>query len=208
MLKEILTGENQTVEFKQKLNSPEKIARTISGFANARGGKIFVGIDDNKRVIGVDPDEEIYILEKSAQEFCIPPIQIAIKIKLLGEEYLPVVIAEIPNSTQKPHGVLESKGSVRYYLRAKDQTLPMSDDMLKLLQKGKIEQNEENQAQSGSIEERILKLIDQKGKVKTSEISKAFNLSKYRTSKILFQMLRNGWISKFSTEKEAFFTRL
>ena len=51
-------GENTYLEFKRKVSSPEKIARTISAFANTKGGYILFGVDDDGTIIGVRSEKE------------------------------------------------------------------------------------------------------------------------------------------------------
>jgi predicted HTH transcriptional regulator len=205
--KEIFKGENQYQEFKQKLNQPEKIARTICGFANAKGGKLWVGIDDYKSVIGVDPEEEIFVLEKAAMDYCQPPVQMKIQIKYMGEEEVPVVLATIPESRIKPHGVVDEQGQIRYYLRAKDQTLPMGEMMRKMYEKGEIApENEDMTLQA--IESKIIKELKKKERLRANDIMKSLNISKKRTSRALYNLVRKGIISKFETEKQAFYTLL
>jgi predicted HTH transcriptional regulator len=43
--------ESKTLEFKQDISPHEKIVKTIIAFANSAGGKIIIGIDDNRNVI-------------------------------------------------------------------------------------------------------------------------------------------------------------
>ena len=44
--------ENQNIEYKQSWR--DEYIKWICGFANAQGGKIFIGIDDNGTVTGLD----------------------------------------------------------------------------------------------------------------------------------------------------------
>lgn len=48
----IKTIENQNVEYKAVWK--DTCLKWICGFANAAGGKIFIGVNDNKEIIGVD----------------------------------------------------------------------------------------------------------------------------------------------------------
>ncbi len=48
----IKTIENQNVEY--KVVWKDTYLKWICGFANAAGGKIFIGVNDNKEIIGVD----------------------------------------------------------------------------------------------------------------------------------------------------------
>lgn len=53
----LLTGEGETLEFKEKLNSDsvkERLAKTAIAFANTSGGTIVFGVDDELYVIGCD----------------------------------------------------------------------------------------------------------------------------------------------------------
>ena len=47
----IAKGEGQFVEFKESLSNLDK---EIVAFANANGGKIFVGITDNNKIKGIN----------------------------------------------------------------------------------------------------------------------------------------------------------
>ncbi|MBQ8477072.1 MAG: ATP-binding protein [Succinivibrio sp.] len=46
------TSENQNVEFKEVWK--DEYLKWISGFANAQGGKIYIGCDDNGNVVGIE----------------------------------------------------------------------------------------------------------------------------------------------------------
>lgn len=63
----IASGEGQTVEFKStarvNLHTQQAdpkiehvILKTVCGFLNAEGGTLFIGVDDEGRMIGIDPD--------------------------------------------------------------------------------------------------------------------------------------------------------
>ncbi|MBA7588514.1 hypothetical protein ES708_30573 [subsurface metagenome] len=46
-LKKIISqGESETVEFKKSLSESKEIIKTISAFANTKGGRIFVGVSN------------------------------------------------------------------------------------------------------------------------------------------------------------------
>ncbi|WP_297336042.1 ATP-binding protein [Algoriphagus sp.] len=72
--------EGISLEFKQKVTSESKIAKAIAAMANAKGGLIIVGISDQKRVIGIDPEEEIFMVEKANKQFCIPPASLSYEV--------------------------------------------------------------------------------------------------------------------------------
>ena len=67
LLKLIKKGETEFVEFKsslrwdyreEKVNKAleDVILKSISAFSNAKGGTLFIGVNDNMEVIGMEPD--------------------------------------------------------------------------------------------------------------------------------------------------------
>jgi predicted HTH transcriptional regulator len=84
----IKQNEGEKLDFKQKITSKEKISKTLAGLANTEGGYILIGISDKKRIIGIDPDEERYMIESANEEFCVPPVSLTInEIKIYDEKY-------------------------------------------------------------------------------------------------------------------------
>ena len=55
MLQElIIQGENKRVEFKEKLPKNESIVKTVIAFSNTSGGKLIVGVSDERKIVGID----------------------------------------------------------------------------------------------------------------------------------------------------------
>jgi len=55
----INSGENKRVEFKEQLPKNESIVKTVIAFSNTSGGKLIVGINDNREVLGIQEDNII-----------------------------------------------------------------------------------------------------------------------------------------------------
>ena len=70
----VLEGETDTLEFKKKANFPEKIVKEIVAFANTRGGRLLIGVDDDSTVTGVKYYEEGYIQIGYIEQMCNVPI--------------------------------------------------------------------------------------------------------------------------------------
>jgi predicted HTH transcriptional regulator len=122
--------ENEEFDFKQSINSAQKIAKTIVAFANTRGGKILIGVSDHKKIVGIDSDEEMYMLEKASKEYCKPPIQPNYEIleykKFNSEnsyEEIYLLLVQIPQS-EFIHFAVDDSGTNKYYKRIKDKNLP------------------------------------------------------------------------------------
>lgn len=123
--------EGLQLDFKQNLSSQSKIAKTIVAFANTAGGTIVVGVSDNGKLIGVDIEEEKYMVEESVKNYCTPPVALTYDIyeidywedeKLPEEKYL--LFLQIPKSKSAPHFVQDKKGQLTYYIRSNDQCIP------------------------------------------------------------------------------------
>lgn len=129
--KVISQQEGLQLDFKQNLSSQSKIAKTIVAFANTAGGTIVVGISDNGKLIGVDIEEEKYMVEESVKNYCIPPVGLTYDIyeidhweeeELAEEKYL--LFLQIPKSKSAPHFVQDRHGKLTYYIRSNDQSIP------------------------------------------------------------------------------------
>ena len=124
--------EGNKLDFKQKITSKEKISKTLAGMANSDGGFILIGISDDKRIIGVDPEEERYMIEAANEEFCIPKVSLAIneikvfdeKMSDLTEENEKSLLLVEVKKTQGPEIFCKGKnGELKSYKRVNDQTL-------------------------------------------------------------------------------------
>jgi predicted HTH transcriptional regulator len=71
----IKLGENQQQDFKHTIEDQKKIARTLVAFANTEGGRLLIGVKDNGKVAGVNPEEEYHMIEGAAKLFCKPEIK-------------------------------------------------------------------------------------------------------------------------------------
>jgi predicted HTH transcriptional regulator len=65
-------GEHQTLDFKHSITDSKKIARSLAAFANTNGGRLLVGVRDNRSIAGVKSDEEFYMVQAAADMYCKP----------------------------------------------------------------------------------------------------------------------------------------
>jgi len=56
LLEQIKKGESQTTEF--KLSFQKEVIASVVAFANAQGGKVFIGVNDDGKIVGVDIQQE------------------------------------------------------------------------------------------------------------------------------------------------------
>ncbi len=111
-IEEIISkGENSNIEFKEENIRPNDLAAEIVAFANTEGGTLFIGVTDNKQIVGVsdhDIEEKIMNICKNN---CIPYIiPVYEKVILDGKS---IVVLQIPKGQNKSYYTVDNK----YYVR-------------------------------------------------------------------------------------------
>ena len=104
----IAQPESKTLEFKRDLSSPKSLLRTLVAFANTAGGRLIIGVGDDRQIVGVkDPlDEEERLCNLVADT--IAP-RLVPNIELITINGMTVLIAEVFLSSSRPH-FLRSEG--------------------------------------------------------------------------------------------------
>jgi ATP-dependent DNA helicase RecG len=87
-------GEGYRTEFKER---PANLDREMAAFANASGGRIFLGIADDGKIVGIAIDNKVKSQIQDIANNCDPPI----KIKL--EEYKNILVIDVREGTDKPY---------------------------------------------------------------------------------------------------------
>ena len=88
-------GEGQFIEFKEKLD--KSFAREIVAFANASGGRIFIGIRDNGDISGITIDNRLKAQVQDIARNCDPAIIITL------QQYNDILIATVKEGANKPY---------------------------------------------------------------------------------------------------------
>lgn len=120
--------EGVRLEFKQRINSQEKIAKTLSAMANTEGGILLIGTSDQRRVTGIDPEEERYMVQAANQAYCVPKAslelqEVSIESATPFEEDKFVLLVVVHRSEGPIISVLQTDGSHKAYRRVGDQSL-------------------------------------------------------------------------------------
>jgi len=74
---EIMVGEGRRLEFKEILPAQDKISKTIIAFSNGAGGKLLIGVRDDRSIVGVSDDAIFSITDTVASiihDTCHPMI--------------------------------------------------------------------------------------------------------------------------------------
>jgi len=116
----IRQGEHQQLDFKFRIDDAKKIARTLSAFANTEGGRLLIGVKDNGKITGVDPNEEIHMMISAAEMYCKPPLKIESRV---WQEDMKLVLDIWVDKSDEIILAKNEEGEWRAYVRAEDHTL-------------------------------------------------------------------------------------
>jgi len=202
ILQLIEKGESEILDFKKTISSASKIAKTLSAFANHKGGRLLIGVNDNKTISGVKSEDEKYMLDLAAHFFCKPEIDIEIIEWEMGKKV--VIEAIIPEGKNKPYYAKDDEGKWWVHIRVKDQSLLASKVVVDVLRR--------NSSGMGTLikysrhEESLLKYLEQNDRITLKEVCKLLNISRWRSQKMLVNLVSAGILRSHTTEKTEFFT--
>ena len=86
-----MKNENQNIEYKESWR--DEYLKWICGFANAQGGKIYIGVDDDRNVVGV---ADAHRLMEDIPNKIVNNLGIVSDVNLLNDkdtEYIEIVVA-------------------------------------------------------------------------------------------------------------------
>lgn len=198
----ILEGENVSLDFKKTISKAEKIAKTLVAFANNQGGRLLIGVADDGSIKGVkSEEEEKYMVNKAAHQFCKPAIEPRFEEYLVDDKL--VLVAEIPKSDVKPHYALDEQGKWWVYFRVQDKTVLASKILIDVLKKNN---HDEGTLISYSEQEKILlEYLDANGRITLKEFSKLTRSAYRKAQKIIVNLILSGIILPHITEKEEYY---
>lgn len=200
--KMVFTGENDQVEFKRKINHPEKVVKEIVAFANTGGGHLIVGVDDDKTIIGLKyADEEDYLLQKAIHELIRPAIRYVMETIPINEKRA-INYYRIFAGEHKPYFAFEKK-SHRYgkaFVRVQDRSIQASPEIRRILKFNN--QPRDTHFQYGPNEKLLFNYLLTNKKVTVNEFREMSGLDYRSASFIMVQMVLANTLRIIPREKE------
>ncbi len=197
----IAEGEHQTQDFKFAINDSKKIARSLSAFANTDGGRLLVGVKDNGRVIGVESDEEYYMIEAAATMYCKPPVKFDTYI--WEEDGKTVLEVSVLKSKEKPHKAPTKEGDYKVYVRVNDQNLLANGVLLKVWAQQKRKKG--TLLKLTQAEDTLLKYLSENESITISKFQKLAGINRWLAEKIIVNLMVINVIEMNLSEKECLY---
>jgi len=177
----IQEGEHQQQDFKFRIDDSKKIARTLVAFANTDGGRLLIGVKDNGKIAGVDPTEEIHMIEAAVDMYSKPKLEF--QSRVWQEDMKLVLEISIEKTANRPVLALDEEGKWKAYVRRKDHTL-LANKIL--LSTWKLERFDQKRPQKiGEEETQLLNIIDQNPQITLSKIYRFSSLDKSNIDRLL-----------------------
>ena len=97
-------SESSFLEFKREMPKNDQIVKTIIGFCNRHGGKIIIGVNDDRTILGIpdrDIEEMMESLDRMIYEATSPPILPMLYTRTMGDKT--VLFIEVSKGMNKPY---------------------------------------------------------------------------------------------------------
>lgn len=197
----IQRGEGKYLEFKKTTPSVEKIAREIAAFSNTSGGTILIGVNDDQSIAGIQSYfEEEYTLHKAASEYCIPEVPITIELVHVMNKDVMVVL--VPEMEEKP---VYNKGQKHrlVFVRQDDESVLASDEMVAVLKQSASSRG--TTFEYGENERKLFRFLNEYGRITVREYAHLINVTTYRASRILVDLVSAGILGLSSRDNNEYF---
>ena len=199
----IAQGEHQQLDFKFRIDDSKKIARTLCAFANTDGGRLLIGVKDNGKIAGVDPNEEIHMIQAAAEMYCSPKLEF--ESKVWQEDMKLVLDIWIPKSDKKPVMAFDEEGRLRAYVRVQDSTLMANKILLGVWKRAGFPNDRPQQFGENEIE--LLRNIPEEG-ITLSKLYRSVQLNKREIDNLLIRFVSWKLVQMNISETETLYSVL
>lgn len=186
----VAEGEHSQQDFKFAISDARKIARSVSAFANAGGGRLLIGVKDNGTIAGVRNEEDIYVVEQAASRYCRPSVEVEFTAFRTDPDKV-VIRASIPKSPSRPVRCQEPDGQWKAYFRVNDENIVAHPLMV-----AAWESEAPVSLHLDETVQRALDFVDANPEgVDDSQIAAALGISQRRTKNLVVKLVNTGILS-------------
>ncbi|NBP68018.1 MAG: ATP-binding protein [Cytophagia bacterium] len=196
-------GEGLHLEFKRKANHPLEIVKEFIAFANAQGGTLIVGVEDDGTIYGVKHAEGDTHAIAEAVKFCKPVLQINQTLITLSDSRI-VIRYDIPESKQKPHYLKCNEESFAY-VRVVDRCMKASSQMCEVLKRAQKASG--IKFTYGEQEQVLMQYLELHHKISLKECARLLKINTWKASRKLVLLTLADVLQIVPTEKGDFYMR-
>ena len=205
LYKLIEEGEGSSIEFKRKFSSPLKVAKEMVAFANSKGGYILFGVDDDRKIVGVESEKgELELINTAAKFYCEPEIEFTTEIVCIRN--VDVVVISIKESSKKPHRIVtdENSNEKKVYIRYNDKSILASKETVNILKNSN--NSKPLKITFGKIEKTLFEFLEENDRITVKGFKKLANISERRASRTLVNLVKAEVIRHHYYDNIEFFT--
>lgn len=129
----ISRAEYSTIQLKQNITNPEKLAAELVAFANTKGGYILIGVANDKTITGLsdaDIDRLNQLISNVSEQHVRPPLAPLAEVYRIGDKK--IMLLQIEEGVSKPYA---TKEGVYWIKKAADKRKISQDELLRLFQR-------------------------------------------------------------------------
>lgn len=198
-------GEGLHLEFKRKVNHPDKIAHELIAFANTGGGTMLIGVDDDKSIPGVKhPEEESHAINAVLEKQCRPKLIFAESAIRISEKNF-VLQLDIPKSEKPPHYFVLSPDQKECYVRVDDKCMKASRELREIIRRAQSKKGV--RFTYGDKEDQLIKFLSHTPAITLDGFRELTSLNRYNASKKLVLLVLAHVLKVTPTEKGDLYSR-
>lgn len=181
----ISQGEHQKLDFKFEISDARKIARTFVAFANSEGGKLLIGVKDNREIAGIRSEEEKFMAEEAVNKFSRPLINYTSKEWTINRKV--ILEINIPPGENGPYYAKSTEDRWMIYIRVKDQNILANKILAKALRQKSSDTG--TYINYSDNERLLLEFLEKNEHVTFTGFRKMAKISPYQAERILINFL-------------------
>jgi len=203
-------GEGPTIEFKRLIHSAPKIARSIVSFANTSGGTILIGVDDDRRIVGIQSEKEMLAVIDEALRYHVEP-KPRLEVRIEEFKRRMVLLIDIPESPERPHFHIErlirrdtGKRTVerRVFMRDGSHNKAVNEDQIALM----LSSKKPLRLSFTNREKRLLDYLSDHERITADEFAENACIPMREARRILVSLVRSGMLRLVTEGRSSSYT--
>ncbi len=201
----VYRGEGDLVEFKHKVSHPEKVIREVVAFANAKGGHLIIGVDDNGTISGLKyAEDDHFLLNKAIDELCSPQIKYSSEIIPISEKRA-IIHYYIYEGEEKPYYAFLRKNHRfgKAFVRVQDRSIQASPEIRKILKL--TQRSAGSHIEYGNHEQALFNYLKDHDDITINKYREVTGLQKKEASELFIRLVLANLLKIIPGEKEDLF---